>query len=104
MGAGARTFRVGATATLCALPPVGAAELGESFLTASSRWEPGDSRDLIARIEEQRIDLALVLSGWRTTGLSSCPSSLTSCVSSRTQCIRGRRREFLRGRKCPGRT
>lgn len=57
-------LRVGATATLCAsLLPSVLREFKESFPHSLIQVEPGDSRDLIARIEEQRIDLALVLSG-----------------------------------------
>jgi len=57
-------LRVGATATLCtSLLPAVLREFKESFPQCLIQVEPGDSRDLIRRIEEQRIDLALILNG-----------------------------------------
>lgn len=57
-------LRVGATAALCAslLPPV-LREFKESFPHSHIQVEPGDSEELVTRLEEQRIDLALMLSG-----------------------------------------
>ena len=57
-------LRIGATATLCAsLLPAVLREFKESFPHSHIQVEPGDSEDLVTRLEEQRIDLALLLSG-----------------------------------------
>ena len=56
-------LRIGATATLCtSLLPAVLREFKESFPHSHIQVEPGDSQDLVGRLEEQRIDLALILS------------------------------------------
>jgi len=56
-------LRVGATSTMCtALLPAVLREFKESFPHSHIQVEPGDSQDLIASLEQQRIDLALMLS------------------------------------------
>jgi DNA-binding transcriptional LysR family regulator len=56
-------LRVGATSTMCtALLPAVLREFKESFPHSHIQVEPGDSQDLISSLEQQRIDLALMLS------------------------------------------
>ena len=55
-------LRIGATASICQvlLPPV-LREFKESFPQSLINIEPGDTRELIAGLERQRMDLAVVL-------------------------------------------
>ena len=55
-------LRIGATASICqVLLPPALREFKESFPQSLINVEPGDTRELIAGLERQRMDLALVL-------------------------------------------
>lgn len=71
---GCGRLRVGATATLCtSLLPAVLREFKESFPHSHIQVEPGDSRNLVTCLEEQRIDLALMLSDAADTRFDRVP-------------------------------